>query len=98
MKPLDPYIEIAALQFPKYITIEESNYQSFKLDSVLLREKNQNNYCYMETKGTTGKILVSFFKCDSSNYNEIEESYLYNGISFQICSKAMAEVIFDCLL
>lgn len=98
MKPLDKYIEIANKKFPKYIPIEETDCQSFKLDSVLFREKFQNNYCYLELKGTTGKVIVSFFKCDSSVFDEIESSYLYTAISFEICSQDMAKVLFDWLL
>lgn len=98
MKPLDSYIELANKKYTKYIPIHDTEFQTFKLDGVLFREQDKNNYCYIDLKRDSEKIVLSFFKCDSSFFSEIELSYLSTAISFEICNQVVAKVIFDALL
>lgn len=97
MKPLDPYIEIIEIKFPKYIPVEETSCQAFKLDAILFREQFQNNYCYLELK-SNGKIKLSFFHSDYSKFNDIEFDYLQNAVSFEVENLTCAAIIVGSLI
>ena len=96
MLPLDPHIEIVNLKFPKHISIDETDCQALKQEGILFREKYQNNYCYLRLKENRD-IELSLFKSDHSEFEKIEDDYLYSAISFKIKDIKQTEIIIHSL-